>query len=77
MGRQLSALGWRPPAEQVVEAHDGSTAVIAATKMEEFTEVLSLLAPWRYPDAAVERGEKGTELLQIWRVRAYCSRTSA
>ncbi len=62
MGRQLRALGWRPPTAEVVEAHYGSTAVMAAMKQEPFTEVIGLLAPWRYLDAAVRRGGDAAEL---------------
>lgn len=61
-GRTLMSRNWRHDATDVWVAHYGSTAIAAATKHLDFGDVLPLIAPWRWLDAAVMRGGKPAEL---------------
>ena len=55
-GRTLMSRNWKPNATDPWAAHYGSTAIAAATKHLDFGDVLPLIAPWRWLDAAVMRG---------------------
>jgi hypothetical protein len=61
-GRTLMSQNWKPDATDPWAAHYGSTAIAAATKHLDFGDVLPLIAPWRWLDAAVMRGGKPAEL---------------
>lgn len=61
-GRMLMSRNWKPDAADPWAAHYGSTAIAAATKHLDFTDVLALVAPWRWLDAAVARGSQCAEL---------------
>lgn len=61
-GRTLMSRNWKPDATDPWAAHYGSTAIAAATTHLDFKDVLPLIAPWRWLDAAVLRGGKPTEL---------------
>lgn len=61
-GRTLMARNWKPDVTDPWTAHYGSTAIAAATKHLDFEDVLPLIAPWRWLDAAVLRGGKPAEL---------------
>ena len=61
-GRTLMSRNWKPNATDPWAAHYGSTAIAAATKHLDFGDVLPLIAPWRWLDAAVMRGGKPAEL---------------
>lgn len=61
-GRTLMSRNWKPDATDPWSAHYGSTAIAAATKHLDFGDVLPLIAPWRWLDAAVMRGGKPAEL---------------
>ena len=61
-GRTLMSRNWKPDATDPWAAHYGSTAIAAATKHLDFGDVLPLIAPWRWLDAAVIRGGKPAEL---------------
>jgi len=61
-GRTLMSRNWKPDAADPLAAHYGSTAIVAATKHLDFSDVLALIAPWRWLDAAVARGSQYAEL---------------
>ncbi len=61
-GRTLMSRYWKPDATDPLAAHYGSTAIAASTKHLDFGDVLPLIAPWRWLDAAVMRGSKPEEL---------------
>ncbi|WP_447774811.1 hypothetical protein [Variovorax boronicumulans] len=61
-GRTLMSRNWKPDAADPWAAHYGSTAIAAATKHLDFSDVLALIAPWRWLDAAVVRGSEPAEL---------------
>lgn len=61
-GRALMSRNWKPDATDPWAAHYGSTAIAAATKHLDFGDVLPLIAPWRWLDAAVMRGGKSVEM---------------
>lgn len=61
-GRALMSRNWKPDATDPWADHYGSTAIAAATKHLDFVDVLPLIAPWRWLDAAVMRGGKPAEL---------------
>ncbi|MDO3617466.1 hypothetical protein Q3O97_16580 [Ralstonia pseudosolanacearum] len=61
-GRALMSRNWKPDATDPWAAHYGSTAIVAATMHLDFGDVLPLIAPWRWLDAAVGRGGKPAEL---------------
>ncbi len=61
-GRTLMSRNWKSNATDPWAAHYGSTAIAAATKHLDFGDVLPLIAPWRWLDAAVMRGGKPAEL---------------
>lgn len=61
-GRRLMSRNWRPNPADTSAAHYGSTAIAAATKHLDITDVLPLVAPWRWLDAAVARGGQPAEL---------------
>lgn len=61
-GRTLMSRNWKPDATDPWAAHYGSNAIAAATKHLDFGDVLPLIAPWRWLDAAVMRGGKPAEL---------------
>jgi hypothetical protein len=61
-GRTLMSRNWKPDPTDPWAAHYGSTAIAAATKHLGFGDVLPLIAPWRWLDAAVLRGSKPAEL---------------
>lgn len=61
-GRTLMSRNWKPDAADPWAAHYGSTAIAAATKHLDFADVLALVAPWRWLDAAAARGSQAAEL---------------
>ena len=61
-GRALMSRNWKPDATDPWAAHYGSTAIASATRHLDFRDVLPLIAPWRWLDAAVMRGGKPAEL---------------
>lgn len=61
-GRTLMSRNWKPDAADPWAAHYGSTAIAAATTHLEFSDILALMAPWRWLDAAVARGGSPAEL---------------
>lgn len=61
-GRMLMSRTWKPDALDPWVAHYGSTAIAAATKRLDFADVLALVAPWRWLDAAMARGSQPGEL---------------
>lgn len=61
-GRTLMSGNWKPDVSDPWAAHHGSIAVAAATKHLDFGDVLDLIAPWRWLDAAVTRGGQPAEL---------------
>lgn len=61
-GLALMAQSWKPDGQDPFIAHHGSYAVAEATKHVPFTEVLSVVAPWRWLDAAMIRGAVPSEL---------------
>lgn len=60
-GRTLMSRNWKPDATDPWAAHYGSAAIAAATKHLDFGDVIQLIAPWRWLDAAVMRGGKAEE----------------
>lgn len=61
-GRALVAGDWKAESDDAFEAHHGSSCVMAATSHLAFDDVLALIAPWRWLDAAVARGGVPAEL---------------
>lgn len=61
-GRALMSRNWKPDVTDAWAAHYGSTAIAAATMHLDFEDVLPLIAPWRWLDAAVMRGAMPAEL---------------
>lgn len=61
-GRELLAINWRSDAEDPGVAHYGSKAVAAASKHLDLEDVLPLIAPWLWLEAAVTRGALQPEL---------------
>lgn len=61
-GRALMSRDWKPGVAEPWAAHYGSMAIAAATKHLDFSDVLALIAPWRWLDAAVARGSQLAEL---------------
>lgn len=66
-GRALMAQSWKPEGQDPFIAHHGSYAVAEATKHIPFVEVLSVVAPWRWLDAAMIRGAVPSELREASR----------
>jgi len=60
-GRKLLAINWKPNAGEPLIAHYGSYAVGLASQHFGFDEVLSIVAPWRWLDAAAARGNQASE----------------
>jgi len=61
-GRKLLAINWKPDVAEPLSAHHGSHAVAMASQHFGFDEVLPMVAPWRWLDAAVARGKDSAEL---------------
>ncbi|WP_175760752.1 hypothetical protein [Burkholderia ambifaria] len=61
-GRALMSRDWKPDVADPWAAHYGSTAIAAATRHLDFGDVLPLIAPWRWLDAAVMRGGEPADL---------------
>ena len=61
-GRTLLSRNWSHDSEDQLIAHYGSTAIISASKHFDISDVLALIAPWRWLDAAVARGSEPREL---------------
>lgn len=61
-GRTLMSRNWKPDVADPWVAHYGSTAIAAATKHLDFVDVLALIVPWLWLDAAVARGSQPAEL---------------
>lgn len=61
-GRALMAVNWKADATDPWAAHYGSKALAAATKHLPLDDVLPLVAPWQWLDAAVRRGSVPGEL---------------
>jgi hypothetical protein len=55
LGAYLLSTDWRPSMDAVVEAHHGSSAVIAASRHLPFEQVIPRVAAWRLLEAAAER----------------------
>jgi hypothetical protein len=63
-GRALLAESWKVDQAHPVEAHYGSLAGAAASKHLPFTDVLGMVAPWLWLEAAAIRGSVPSELHQ-------------
>jgi hypothetical protein len=63
-GRALLAASWKVDQAHPVEAHYGSLAGAAASKHLPFTDVLGMVAPWLWLEAAAIRGSVPSELHQ-------------
>lgn len=63
-GRTLLAANWKVDKAHPAEAHFGSLAVGAASKHLPLTDVLGMVAPWLWLEAATKRGNVTTELQQ-------------
>lgn len=61
-GQHLLSKNWKPNLADVFCSHYGSGAVAHASKSFTFDEVLPLIAPWRWLDAVVARGNQPKEL---------------
>lgn len=61
-GRELLAINWRADAADPWPAHYGSQALAAASKHLDLVDVLPLIAPWLWLEAAVSRGSVQAEL---------------
>lgn len=61
-GRKLLAINWKPELGEAITAHYGSHAVGRASQHFGFTDVLPMVAPWRWLDVAVARGGNVDEL---------------
>ncbi len=61
-GRTLLSMQWTAQSEEGYLAEYGSTAIIAASGHMEFSDVLACIAPWKYLDCAVARGERPQEV---------------
>ena len=61
-GRKLLAINWKPDVGEPLAAHYGSHAVAVASQHFDFDEVLPMVAPWRWLDAAAARGKDSAEL---------------
>lgn len=57
LGAYLLSTDWRPSMDAVVEAHHGSSAVIAASSHLPFEQVIPRVAAWRLLEAAAARGD--------------------
>lgn len=63
-GRALLASNWKVDNEHPAEAHYGSLAVASASKHLPFTDVLGMVVPWLWLEAAALRGSAPSELRQ-------------
>lgn len=63
-GRALLAANWKVDHAHPAEAHYGSLAVAAASKHLPFTDVLGMVVPWLWLEAAALRGSAPSELQQ-------------
>lgn len=61
-GRELLAINWKADAADPWAAHYGSKALAAASKHLDLADVLPLIAPWLWLEAAVSRGSVQAEL---------------
>ncbi|MEN9367395.1 MAG: hypothetical protein RL489_1753 [Pseudomonadota bacterium] len=61
-GRELLAMNWKADAADPWTAHYGSKALVAASKHHNLADVLPLIAPWLWLEAAVSRGSIAAEL---------------
>lgn len=61
-GRKLLAINWKPDVAEPLSAHHGSHAIAVASQHFGFDEVLPMVAPWRWLDAAATRGKDSAEL---------------
>ena len=61
-GRELLAMNWKADAADPWTAHYGSKALAAASKHLDLADVLPLVAPWLWLEAAVTRGSVPAEL---------------
>jgi hypothetical protein len=61
-GQRLLSNNWRADAADAFASHYGSGAVARGSKTFSFDDVLALIAPWRWLDAAVARGSDPAEL---------------
>jgi hypothetical protein len=62
MGQELLAMNWKADAADPLLAHYGSKALTAASKHLDLADVLALIAPWLWLEAAVSRGSFQAEL---------------
>lgn len=62
-GRKLLAINWKFDVTDPISAHYGSLSVALASQHFDFDEVLPIVAPWRWLDAACARGKDPAELL--------------
>lgn len=61
-GHALMAQSWKPDDDDPFIAHHGSYAVAKVTKQIPFAELFTIVAPWRWLDAAMIRGAVPNEL---------------
>lgn len=61
-GRKLLSINWKPDVAEPLSAHYGSQSVAVASQHFGFDEVLPMVAPWRWLDAATIRGKDPAEL---------------
>ncbi len=61
-GRELLALNWKADPADPRPAHYGSKALVVASKHLDLADVLPLIAPWLWLQAAVSRGAVQAEL---------------
>lgn len=61
-GRELLAMNWMADAGDPLPAHYGSKALVAASKHLDISDVLPLVTPWLWLEAAVCRGAVQAEL---------------
>jgi len=61
-GQKLLSISWKPDVSEPIEAHYGSQAIAVASQHFAFEDVLPMVAPWRWLDAAIARGSQTNEL---------------
>jgi len=61
-GRELLAMNWKADAAAPWSAHYGSKALVAASRHLDLADVLPIIAPWLWLEAAVSRGSVQAEL---------------
>jgi len=64
-GQHLLSKNWKANAADDFASHYGSDAVACASKTFSFEDVQALIAPWRWLNAAVTRGNQPEELQSV------------